>query len=161
MFARLVLAVAVFVSACSGGGSGSSTSTPPPPAQTAQADVSILFFGNSHTSVNGVPLMVAAMVRVAWPGRTVEPVEGAQWMFLNERSRDAASLALLHSRPWRFVVLQAQEYSSSGQFEYPIDGAVELVRQSRAMGALPIMFPEWSRQGIPETQRIYELHLSI
>jgi hypothetical protein len=59
------------------------------------------------------------------------------------------------------VVLQAQEYSSSGLFEYPIDGAVALVRESRALGALPIMFPEWARRGVPETQRIYDLHLSI
>jgi hypothetical protein len=38
---------------------------------------------------------------------------------------------------------------------------VDLVRQSRALGALPILFPEWPRAGIRETQRIYDLHLSI
>src|SRR4051812_34460482 len=105
MLIRLLVATCLFLSACGAGGSGpSSASPPPPPPPTTPAEVSILFFGNSHTSVNGVPSMVAAMVRAAWPGRTVEPVEGAQWMFLNERSRDAASLALLHSRPWKFVV---------------------------------------------------------
>lgn len=117
--------------------------------------------GNSHTAANGLPLMVEAMVRAAWPGRTVEVVEAPNWMFLQQRAGDPASLALLRSKRWRFVVLQAQEYSSSGQFTYPIDGAVDLVRQSRAIGALPILFPEWPRAGINETQRIYELHLSI
>jgi hypothetical protein len=121
----------------------------------------MLFMGNSHTSANGLPLMVAAMVRAASPGLAVEAVEAPQWMFLNERAQHAPSLALLRSRAWKFVVLQAQEYSSSGLFEYPIDGAVELVKQSRGIGALPIMFPEWPRLGIPETQRIYDLHLSI
>ncbi|QJR11986.1 hypothetical protein DSM104443_03069 [Usitatibacter rugosus] len=117
--------------------------------------------GNSHTSANGLPNMVAALVRAAWPGRTVEAVEAPTWMFLQQRASDPASLALLRSTPWRFVVLQAQEYSSSGLFDYPIDGAVALVRESRAVGALPILFPEWPRAEIPETQRIYDLHLSI
>jgi len=35
-----------------------------------------------------------------------------------------------------------------------------LIAQSRAIGALPILFPS-GRGGINETQRIYELHLSI
>jgi hypothetical protein len=161
MLARFAVAATLFISACSGGGSGSSNvdTSPPPPQSTAQ--VAMLFMGNSHTSVNGLPNMVAAMVRAASPGRTVEAVEAPGWMLLGERSRDSASLALLRSRTWRFVVLQAQEYSSSGLFEYPIDGAVALAQQSRAAGALPILFPEWPRRGIAETQRIYDLHLSI
>ena len=150
---------ALLLAACSGGGSSSSTVAPPAPATPAQ--VSLLFMGNSHTSVNGLPTMVAAMVRAAWPGKTVEAVEAPGWMFLEQRAHDAPSLALLRSRQWRFVVLQAQEYSSSGLFEYPIDGAVDLVKLTRGIGALPILFPEWPRLGIPETQRIYDLHLSI
>jgi hypothetical protein len=153
LFATLLLA------ACSGGGGTTSSSTEPTPAVAAQ--VSLLFMGNSHTSINGLPQMVAAMVRAAWPNRTVEAVEAPGWMFLEERAHDAPSLALLRSRPWKFVVLQAQEYSSSGLFEYSIDGAVALVQRTRTQGALPILFPEWPRRGIPETQRIYDLHLSI
>ena len=160
--ARMLRAVviALFLSACGGGGGTPSTSAdPPPPAP--QAQVALLFMGNSHTSANALPQMVAALVRAASPGKTVEAVEAPTWMFLNERAQHAPSLALLRSRAWRFVVLQAQEYSSSGLFEYPIDGAVALVRESRAVGAVPIMFPEWPRRGIDETQRIYDLHLSI
>jgi hypothetical protein len=117
--------------------------------------------GNSHTAANGLPFMVAALVRAALPGRTVEAVEAPGWMFLEQRAADPASLGLLRSTRWRFVVLQAQEYSSSGTVVYPIGGAVELVKQSRAIGALPILFPEWPRAGVNETQRIYDLHLSI
>ena len=82
-------------------------------------------------------------------------------MSLEDRSHDAASLALIRSRRWTFVVLQAQDYSSSGLYSYPIDGAVALVGEARKAGALPILFPEWPRQGINETSRIYDLHLSI
>jgi hypothetical protein len=117
--------------------------------------------GNSHTSANSLPQMVAAMVRAARPGHSVTAIEAENWMFLEERAADAASLQLLRGRQWTFVVLQAQKYSSSGQFEYSIDGAVALVRMARVQHATPILFPEWSRFGIPETQRIYDLHTSI
>jgi hypothetical protein len=155
-----ILFATLLLGACSGGSSPGNSAVSPTPAG-APAQVGLLFMGNSHTSVNGLPNMVAAMARAAWPGRTVEAVEAPGWMFLEERAHDASSLALLRSRPWRFVVLQAQEYSSSGLFDYPIDGAVELVNLARGVGALPILFPEWPRRGIPETQRIYDLHLSI
>jgi hypothetical protein len=160
---RALLAT-LLLAACGGGGGGAGAPDappPPPPPPASKADVQILMMGNSHTAANGLPVMVAAMVRAAWPGRSVEAVEAPVWMFLQQRAADPASLELLRSTRWRFVVLQAQEYSSSGQFTYPIDGAVALVRQSRAIGALPILFPEWPRAGIHETQRIYELHLSI
>jgi hypothetical protein len=117
--------------------------------------------GNSHTSFNFLPDMVAAMVRAARPGRSVTVAEAPEWLFLNERAADAPSLALLHSRQWTFVVLQAQEYSTSGLFYYPITGALELVRAARGQSATPIMFPEWPRLGIAESQRIFALHVSI
>lgn len=157
---RVLLAVLV-LGACGGGGGGSSPPDVPPPPLASKADVQILFMGNSHTAANRLPGMVAELVRAAWPGRTVEAVEAPGWMFLEQRATDRASLELLRSTRWRFVVLQAQEYSSSGAFPYPIGGAVELVKQSRAIGALPILFPEWPRAGVNETQRIYDLHLSI
>ena len=117
--------------------------------------------GNSHTSLNSLPEMVAAMVRAARPGRSVAQVEAPGWLFLGERAKDAASLALLNEHPWTFVVLQAQEYSSSGLFEYPTDGAQTLIRMAKADDAVPILFPEWPRRGIDESQRIYALHASI
>ena len=158
MFRALLLAL--FVSACGGSGGGSSSASPGPlPSGTAQ--VQLLFMGNSHTSVNDVPGMVAALVKAGRPDKTVEAVTAPSWMSLEDRAHDAASLALLRSRSWKFVVLQAQDYSSSGLFLYPIDGAVSLVGEARKVGAVPILFPEWPRLGINETQRIYDLHLSI
>lgn len=156
------LLFALALAGCSSGGSGTSpvSGSGPTPADPGPAQVAILMMGNSHTSLNELPRMVAALVQ-AGSGRTTEAVEAPGWMFLDQRSTDAASLALLRSRPWRFVVLQAQMYSSSGLFSYPIDGAVDLVGQARAIGALPIMFPEWPRKDVDEAARIYELHLSI
>ena len=117
--------------------------------------------GNSHTSANGLPGMVAAMVRAANPAKSVTAVEAPGWMFLGERANDAPSLRLLREGTWSFVVLQAQEYSSSGAFTYPTDGAEALVRMTREAHAVPILFPEWPRRGIDESQRIYAVHVSI
>lgn len=155
--------LAGFLAGCGGsGGDGSTVSPPPPPPPaTTGAEISLLFMGNSHTSANAMPRMVAAMVRAARPTRNVTAVEAPGWMFLDERAADEASLRLLRSRQWTFVVLQAQKYSSSGAFEYSTDGAMQLVRMARAQSATPILFPEWPRYGIAETQRIFDLHLSI
>jgi hypothetical protein len=157
----LLACVVCFIAAC-GGGSGDSerggiTSGPP----SATADITLLFMGNSHTSVNDLSLMVADMVRAGRPGRSVASIEAPGWMFLEERVHDTASINLLRSQNWSFVILQAQKYSTSGQFEYSTEEAKQLIRMSREQHAVPVMFPEWPLRGVAETQRIYDLHVSI
>lgn len=156
--AAVIAFVLVLIAGCGGGGPAAGSDETP---AIASADINLLFMGNSHTSVNNVPGMVAAMVRAAQPGKSVAAVEAPNWMFLEQRASDAQSLSLVRAGNWRYVVLQAQEYSSSGQFLYSIEGAVSLVGVAREVQAVPIMFPEWPRRGIPETQRIYDLHVSI
>ena len=156
------LLLAVLVTNCGGGG-GDATPGPAttPRGPVPEADIALLFMGNSHTSANNLPGMVAAIVRATRPGRTVRAVEAPGWMFLDERSTHVPSVELLREGGWNFVVLQAQKYSSSGLYDYPIDGAVSLARMARGVRAVPIMFPEWPRKDVDETQRIYNLHVSI
>ena len=156
---RAWLLLLALAASCGGGGSSAPSSNPNPPQAAAQ--VSLLFMGNSHTAFHDVPGMVAALVRAARPGRSVEAVQAPGWMFLEERLADAASMAALRSRQWTAVVLQAQKYSTSGLFDYSTAEAKELVRMARAQGALPVMFPEWPRRGVNETARIHDLHVSI
>ncbi len=147
---------------CGGGAGGpSNAAATPPPATNTPTDITLLFMGNSHTSVNNVPGMVAAMVSAGKPGKSVAATEAPTWMHLEERATDAASLALLQSRRWSYVILQAQNYSLSGQTFYPTTGAETLVRLSRQQGALPVLFPEWPRAGIAETQIITDKYVSI
>lgn len=153
-FGALLLAAAL--AACGGGGGSSA----PPPAPVG-ADITILMFGNSHTEFNALPEMLAAMVRAGRPGKTVAVSVAPGFLFLDERLGDAASMALFGSRKWSAVILQAQRYSTSGTVEYSTAEAVELVRRTRQIPALPVMFPEWPRLGINETQRIVDLHVSI
>lgn len=155
----LCATLVAFLAACGGGSGdrGGAMSGPPP----VTADISLLFMGNSHTSVNDLSTMVADMVRAGKPGKTVASVEAPGWMFLDERLHDAPSMSLLRNQAWSFVILQAQKYSSSGQFEYSTEEAKELIRISREQHAVPVMFPEWPRRDIVETERIYDLHVSI
>jgi hypothetical protein len=160
--APLVLAASLFFGACGGGGSDDSGGgTAPPAPQPVVADLTLLFMGNSHASVNHLPFLVRDMIVALRPGKTVAAVEAPGWMFLEERFHDSASTSLLRNQNWSFVILQAQKYSSSGQFEYSTAGAEGLIRMSRGQQAVPVMFPEWPRLNVNETARIYDLHVSI
>lgn len=124
-------------------------------------EMSLLFFGNSHTEINDVPSLVAALVSQSNPGIEVHAEQGVGYHFLDERLDHQPSLDLLASRRWTAVILQAQKYSSSGTRRYSTTEAEQWVRMVRDNGAVPIMFPEWPRHLIDETDRIFELHLDI
>jgi len=131
-----------------------------PPREQAAA-LHILFLGNSHTAFHDLPDMVVAMVRAVRPDVTIEPTVAPGWLFLDERAHDPATLRLLRERRWDVVVLQAQRYSTSGRYTYSTAGAEALIQLAREAHALPILFPEWPRHGITETDRIYDLHVGI
>ncbi len=150
-----------FMTACSGGGGGGGSLSAPPDLPAAKADISLLFMGNSHTDFHDVPGMVADFVRAARPGKTVSSEQVPGYLFLDERLTDTVTLSRLNGQRWSGVILQAQKYSSSGQLTYSTSEAEELVRISRRQGAVPVMFPEWPRKGIAETQRIFDIHVSI
>jgi hypothetical protein len=166
--ALAALLVLVTIAGC-GGGSGvaptpAPVSTPgPAPASdpaVAAADMRILMLGNSHTTANNLPDMLAELLRAGRPGKTVV-VMTSGWGFLDEHLRNAATRRLFNSQKWSAVVFQAQQYSQSGTVDYPTTAAVEWVRMARAQQAVPVMFPEWSRRDVTETKLIFDLHVSI
>lgn len=147
------------LTACGGGSQGDETAleTQPVPA----AAISVLMMGNSHTLANQLPKQLEDLLRAGSPGKMVTVVVAPGSMFLDERLADRQSMDLLRSRQWTAVVLQAQKYSSSGMYSYSTAEAQTLVRETRAVKALPVLFPEWPRRGVPETDTIYALHVSI
>jgi hypothetical protein len=147
-----VLCAAALVAACGTGDNGGSGS---------DADVPMLFMGNSHASLNNLQGMVEAVVGAARAGESVEAVEAPGWMFLEERVHDVPSMTLLRHQDWSFVVLQAQKYSTTGCCVYSTSEAEALIRAAREQNAVPILFPEWPREGVDETMTIYDLHVSI
>jgi hypothetical protein len=96
------------------------------------------------------------------PGSQAASALAPGYRYLADRIDDGETQALLNSRPWTHVILQAQKYSSSGLYFYPTDAAEEWIRRVRARQAEPILFPEWPRRGnTEEGPRVHELHLSI
>lgn len=158
----LVVAVLALLAGCrDDAASQQANYSVPPGVGSREADFSLLFMGNSHSSVNRLPAMVAELVHAARTGQSVAAVEAPGWMFLEQRLYDEPSITLLQSQAWSFVILQAQKYSTSGQYTYSTAEAKELIRMARAQAAVPILFPEWPRRGVDETMRIYDLHVSI
>jgi len=152
------MAAALLLAGCIGSDSGSN---PYANVEGSNADVPMLFMGNSHASVNGLQGMVESMVVPSFPDETVEAIEAPGWMFLEDRAYDGASNALLRGQDWSYVILQAQKYSTTGCCTYSTEEAKALIRTAREQHALPILFPEWPRLGVDETFTIYDLHVSI
>ncbi|MBT9500596.1 MAG: hypothetical protein IV092_05090 [Burkholderiaceae bacterium] len=157
----LVAAAALLLAACGGGSLDREMELEAPPPVAPAADVTVLMMGNSHTTVNQLPQQLEVLLRAGLPGKSVAVAVAPGWMFLDERLADSQSLALLRSREWTAVVLQAQKYSTTGMYQYSTAEAGELVQEARRVKALPVLFPEWPRRGVPETGTIYDLHVSI
>jgi hypothetical protein len=122
----------------------------------------LLFIGNSHSSVNGLPELVATLIQHGLPEKTVNTALASGYAFLDERLRDGVTNNLLVSRKWTHVSLQAQKYSSSGLYSYSTLEAEEWVRRVKSQDATAVMFPEWPRRGnTEEGHRIHDLHLYI
>ena len=158
----------ILLASCGGGGDASTPSAPMPAAASVApspapiaADIAVLMMGNSHTSVNRLPDTLATMLRAGHPGKTVAVTVAPGSLFLDERLAHGPSVAQLQGQRWSHVVLQAQKYSTSGTRSYSTAEAEQLIRMARVAGAVPVMFPEWARLGVAETETIYDLHVSI
>jgi hypothetical protein len=156
-----VLVAAVVLTACS----GAPAARPAAPSESAgpagDGVLRILFVGNSHTANHDVPGTVARLLRQARPGARVEVEREPTYLHLQERSTHEPTLRLIDSRAWDYVVLQAQDYSLSGQYDYPTSGAIELAERVHAAGAEPVLFAEWARRGIDETDRILRVYGTV
>ena len=130
-------------------------------AGAAEAEYSVLLIGNSHSSRANLPDLLQQLLETD-AGSSAKVKAVGHWSFLAERLEDQETQKMLESRRWTHVVLQAQKYSTSGQYTYPTDAAEEWIRRSRRVGAQPILFPEWARlDRVEEGARIHRLHTEI
>jgi hypothetical protein len=158
----LSLLTCLLVIACGGSSDAApSARTTEDSTSTINADIKVLMMGNSHTHFSDLPLRLEAMLSAANPGKTVAVVAAPASLFLDEHLKHQPTLALLKNQKWNYVILQAQKYSSSGAFSYSIAEAISLVGLARQANALPVLYPEWPRKGIVETDRIFSQHVSI
>lgn len=129
---------------------------------TTETNVAVLMIGNSHSSRSNLPTMLRTMLEAGIPDAGIIVERAPGWAFLADRLEDRPTLRAFDSRPWTHVILQAQKYSTSGRYSYPTDGAEQWIRRTHALGAVPILFPEWARRGNDEeAMRVQRLHESI
>jgi hypothetical protein len=146
--------------ACGCGPNGCSTSPPPPqggagisgpglsdPEQVRAADYSILFVGNSHTSMHDIPGLVAKMIRHRHPDKTVL-TRTLGVGFLEDAAHSPEYREEIASRPWKRVVLQAQKISMSGKVEYSRAEGIDLAKAVKARGAEAVFYAEWGLRGV-------------
>lgn len=118
------------------------------PAKVRAADYSILFIGNSHTTLHDIPGLVARMIEHTHPGKKVYthllPV-----MFLEETATDRRVPIEIDQRAWKFVVLQAQKISMSGRYKYSQTEGIDLAKRAQGRGAKALFYSEWGRKGVP------------
>ncbi len=133
----------------------------PRAALAEHEEIALLFLGNSHTQLHQIPELVGAMFRQTHPARHVVVASAPGLLFLDERRRDADTRALFNSRRWTHVVLQAQRYSASGHTRHSTRDARAWVDRVHQQGGRPLLFPEWPRRGVDESQRIHALYAGI
>jgi len=157
----ILLLIVVLIGGCGTG--GNQTESPPPEYSSLPlGDYELLFIGNSHSSINGLPNLVTILIEAGEEGKVANAGLAPGWNFLDERLNDGVTYQTIKAREWTHIFLQAQKYSSTGLYSYPTDAAKEWIKTIKTQNALPIMFPEWPRRGNREEgQRVYELHLSI
>lgn len=128
----------------------------------ADADIRVLFLGNSHTAMFGLPRLVGQILEQAQPEMRVFTRHASSRGFLIEQWDDPLVQDELLAVDWDVIVLQAQKYSTSGQFEYPTTGAENFIKVARERGIRAVLFPEWGQLGnATEGARVHALHREI
>jgi hypothetical protein len=113
----------------------------------------ILFLGNSHTSTNDVPAMVAGQLRSGGFATKTEMVFGAH---LDDLEPMETVREKIDKGGWTHVVLQGAMISSSHKYEYSQEKVVSLAKRVVAAGAVPLYFAEWPRRGWDESDYIVQ-----
>jgi hypothetical protein len=113
----------------------------------------VLFIGDSYTSVNDLPGMLAALAASGGHRIETQALDAGGATLANHVS-DPATLSTINSMSWNYVVLQEQSQipslESLRQSEmYP--AAEQLVSDIRADKATPLFYLPWTREaGWPE-----------
>jgi hypothetical protein len=129
------------------------------PEKVRSADVSVLFVGNSHTSLHDLPNLVGEMIRFRHPEKTVySHFVGVS--FLEDVAHDARCKEEIESRPWKHLVLQAQKESKSGRFQYSQAEGIEVAKLGKTRGAAVTFFAEWGVKDVaghgPRIEKVYQ-----
>ena len=112
----------------------------------------VLFIGNSYTSVNDLPAMVAALADAAG-GRKIEVdrhlVGGCT---LEKHVKDQKAIDKIRAKKWDVVVLQEQSLRPVIDRKSMHEYARVLDAEIKQQGAKTVFYLTWARQHIPDMQ---------
>ncbi len=128
--------------------------------EVAEADISVLMFGNSHTGTHNVPSMLQGLLRAAKPDEKVVTHSSLD-ILLPQINENKSNHDMMRDHEWTYVVLQGQQISMSGTREYPLDPAIELAATATENGAEVLLFAEWARKGFDERERFENVYHEI
>lgn len=110
------------------------------------ADLRILFIGNSHTLGHDLDGLVADLIRFRRPNSKAA-TESIMVGFLEQAETTPATVKRLTKVKWDKVVLQAQKISASARTEYSTAEGIAFARRAIKSGAKVHFFAEWGIQG--------------
>lgn len=116
------------------------------------APLKVLFIGNSYTSVNDLPAMVAALAKAAG-GREIEV--GRQLVggcTLERHVNERKALDKIRAAEWDVVVLQEQSLRPLIDRKSMHEYARVLDAEIKQQGAKTVFYLTWARQHIPDMQ---------
>ena len=111
------------------------------------ADISILFVGNSHTRGHNLPNLIGKMIQFRHPDKKVYS-HYFNVIFLEDVARNPRCKEEIDSRPWKYVVLQAQKISVSGREDYSRKEGIDIAKLAKARGATVLFYSEWGLKGV-------------
>ena len=119
--------------------------------EPADQPLRVLFIGNSYTSFNNLPGLVAAMAE-AGGGRKIVVGRHLRNGGSFERHVKEGAIQKIGSQPWDVVVLQEQSMMPIVYPERMQESARQLHVAIKQRGAQIVFFLTWARQNKPETQ---------
>ena len=159
---RAGVAVAILIIGCGGEQKAPQAAAPTVPLAPTisvadgvrSADISVLYFGNSHTGFHDVPGLVGKMIRFKHPKKKYFH-HFRSVGFLEDAARNPGLQKEIEDHPWKFVVLQAQKISVSNRRYSQKDG-IDLAKAAKARGAQALFFSEWGRRDVPKDGVVQE-----
>lgn len=127
--------------------------SPEPPAE-----IRALFLGNSHTLSNDVPGMVKSLIESSGRKIQIETISGD---LLNNIAARPEVIDRVKKGRWSFVVMQGASVSQSHKHIYPYEHSKALAAIAGKSGSTPLLYAEWSRRGLDETEYIIDIYRLI
>ncbi len=123
---------------------GSSDSTGAPVVCDPPESLGVLFIGNSFTFTHDLPGMVADLgTSAALPIVTDSITQGGQR--LSYHVQNEATLPLIQSQPWDYVVIQGHSLETLDDLEGFLSNGETLVGWIEDAGAQPLLYETWAR----------------